>query len=64
MMTRKPAKQRAGKAPAPELASPEPPDDGGLKRLAYDISDAMVSCAAAFEAERQRRRAEKGNAAA
>jgi hypothetical protein len=38
--------------------------DHGLKRLAFDVADAMENCAAAFEAERQRRIAEEGNAAA
>jgi hypothetical protein len=39
------------------------PFDHGLKRLVFDVADAMENCAAAFEAGRQRRMAKKGSAA-
>jgi hypothetical protein len=34
------------------------PFNHGLKRLAYDVAEAMEACVDAFEAERQRRRVE------
>jgi hypothetical protein len=38
------------------------PQERGVRRLAGDIADGMAKLAEAFEAERQRRMAEKGKA--